>query len=179
MVTRHKYWFCSKRLFFGAVKLTKNYGYIYKYSSYGIGFDSHSEFLFTDGRYAKNVVAFGADTSSSEHVRKDIFIFVEGPKQRLDDATLIVEAKYLVKSNFALSLQYGRNSFSFVNAKIIYQLKANDSKIKKYALCLGNISKDLTCIKMKKKTGLNGYFHEFPVDYNVIDTSKIIDFVNI
>ena len=150
MVTRHKYWFCSKRLFFGAVKLTKNYGYVYKCSSYGIGFDSHSEFLFSDGRYAKNVIDFGADTSSSEHVRKDVFIFVEGPKQGLDDTTLIVEVKYLVKPNFASSLQYGCNSFSFVNAKIMYQLKANDSKIKKYPLCLGNISKDLTCINMKK-----------------------------
>ena len=137
-------------MFFGAVKLTKNYGYIYKYSSYGIGFDSHSEFLFTDGRYAKNVIVFGADMSSSEHVRKDIFSFVEGPKQGLDDTTWIVEAKYLVKSSFALSLQYGRNSFSFINAKIIYQSKANDSKIKKYPLCLGNISKDLTSINVKK-----------------------------
>ena len=28
---------------------------------------------------------------------------------------------------------------------------------------------------MKKKTGLNGYVYEFSVDYNIIDTSNIID----
>ena len=29
--------------------------------------------------------------------------------------------------------------------------------------------------KNKKKTGLNGYVYEFSVDYNIIDTSNIID----
>ena len=29
--------------------------------------------------------------------------------------------------------------------------------------------------KKKKKTGLNGYVYEFSVDYNIIDTSNIID----
>ena len=28
---------------------------------------------------------------------------------------------------------------------------------------------------MKKKTGLNGYVYEFSVDYNIIDSSNIID----
>ena len=36
------------------------------------------------------------------------------------------------------------NSFLFVNATKIYQSKARDSEIKDYALCLGNISKDIT-----------------------------------
>ena len=54
----------------------------YKYSSYGIGFDWRSEFLFTDGSYGKDVVIFGADMSSSVHVDnkgKDILILGEGP----------------------------------------------------------------------------------------------------
>ena len=50
----------------------------------------------------------------------------------------------------------GRNSFLFVNATKIYHFKAKDSEIKDYTLCLGNISKDLTIINMKKKTGLKG-----------------------
>ena len=33
----------------------------YKYTGYGIGFDSCSEFLFTDRTYEKNVIIFGAD----------------------------------------------------------------------------------------------------------------------
>ena len=47
--------------------------------------------------------------------------------------------------------------------------------MKKYPLCLQNISKDFTANNLKKKTGLNGYVYEFSVDYNVIDTSNIID----
>ena len=35
----------------------------YKYSSYGTGFDSRSEFLLTDGSFGKNVTIFGADMS--------------------------------------------------------------------------------------------------------------------
>ena len=47
--------------------------------------------------------------------------------------------------------------------------------MKKYPLCLQNISKDFTANNQKKKTGINGYVYEFSVDYNVIDTSNIID----
>ena len=41
-------------------------------------------------------------------------------------------------------------------------------------MCLGNISKDFSLDNMKK-TGLNGNVYDFSVDYNVIDTSNIID----
>ena len=51
---------------------------------------------------------------------------------------------------------------------------AKYSEIKKYPLCLGNISKDFSVDNMKK-TGLNGYVYDFSVDYNNIDTSNIID----
>ena len=54
---------------FGSVKLTKNADPDkYKYAGYSIGFDSRSEFLFTDGNYGKNVIIFGADMISSVHV---------------------------------------------------------------------------------------------------------------
>ena len=66
------------------------------------------------------------------------------------------------------------NSFLFVNATKIYRFKAKDSKKKKCPLCLGNISKDFIANNMKK-TGLNGYVYEFSVDYNIIDTSNIIN----
>ena len=47
---------------FGSVKLTKNADADkYKYSIYGIGFASLSEFIFTDESYRKNVINFGAD----------------------------------------------------------------------------------------------------------------------
>ena len=36
----------------------------------------------------------------------------------------------------------------------IYPFKAEGSETKDYAMCLGNISKDITINNMKKKTGL-------------------------
>ena len=90
--------------------------------------------------------------SSSVHIDnkgKDIFILGEGTTQGLDDTTLTAEAKYPINftqsgKRFVLSLNYnGSNSFLFVSTTKVYQFKAKDSEIKNYALCLGNISKDL------------------------------------
>ena len=149
--------FTLKDCLFGVVKLTKNADPDkYRYSGYGIGFDSRSEFLFTDG---KNAIIFGVDMSSSVHVDnkgKYISILGEVPTQGLDYTTLTAEAKYSINFSrsqikFCLSLHYnGSNSFLFVNATKRYQFKANDSEIKKYPLCLGNIPKDLTSINIKK-----------------------------
>ena len=115
---------------FGSVKLTKNSDLDkYKYTGCGIGFDSRSEFLFTDGSYEKNVVIFGADMNSSVHVyskEKDILILGKGPIQGLDDTTLTAEAKYPInftqsRKRFVLSLHYnGSNSLLFVNATKVY-----------------------------------------------------------
>ena len=68
---------------FGSVRLTKNADLDrHKYSNYGHGFNSGSEFLFTDGNIGKNIFRFGADLSSSVHIdnkNKDILIIEEGP----------------------------------------------------------------------------------------------------
>ena len=62
-------YFTLNNYLFGSVKLTKNTDPDkYKYSSYGIGFESRSEFLFTDGKIGENVVIFGADMTSSAHI---------------------------------------------------------------------------------------------------------------
>ena len=46
---------------FRSVKLTTNDDpHKCKYSGYSIGFDSHSEFLLTDGSHGKNFIIFGA-----------------------------------------------------------------------------------------------------------------------
>ena len=123
---------------FGSVKLTKNADLDkYKYSSYGIGFDSRSEILFTDGSFGKNVTIFGADISSSVYIdnkNKDILILGEKPTQGLDDTTLTAEGKYPIiftqsGKRFVLSLHYnGSSSFLFVNPAKIYQLKAKSSE---------------------------------------------------
>ena len=133
--------------------------------------------------WEKNVIIYGADLSSSEHIynkRKDFLILGERPIQELDDTTLTAEVNYpsnitQPRKRFVLSLHYnGSNSFLFVNATKIYQFKAKDSEIKDYALCLGNISKDFTINNMKK-TGLKEVVHFFSVDFNSIDTYDILD----
>ena len=86
-------------------------------------------------------------------IREKIFLG-EGPTKGLDDTTLTTEAIYAINftqpnKRFVLSLHYnGSNSFLFVNATKIYQFKAKNSKIKYYALSLGNISKDFTINKI-------------------------------
>ena len=62
--------------------------------------------------------------------------------------------------------------FFHVNTVKWYLFKANDSQIKPYPLCLGNISKDFT-IDNIKETGLKGKVLAFFVDCNAIDTSDI------
>ena len=97
--------------------------------------------------------------SSSMHVDnkgKDILILCEGPTQELDGTTFTAEAKYPINftqsgKRFVLSLHFnGSNSFLFVNATKVYQFKAENSEIKDYALCLGNVSKYFTINNMKK-----------------------------
>ena len=83
---------------FGSIKLTKNSDLDkYKYTGYSIGFDSRSEFIFTDGSYGKNAIVFAANMGSSVHgdnKGKHILILGEVPTQGLDDTTLTAKEKY-------------------------------------------------------------------------------------
>ena len=59
-------------------------------------------------------------------------------------------------------------------------IKAKESEIKHYTLCLGNISKGFTINNMKKKTGLKGSVFFFfvvvvVVAFNLIDTNDVSD----
>ena len=89
---------------FGSVKLTKHADLDkYEYTGYGIGFDSPSEFLFTEGSYGSKI----------EVEAKYPINFTESGKR------------------FVLSLHYNRsNSFLFVNATKLYQFKAKNSEKK-------------------------------------------------
>ena len=131
----------------------------------------------------ENVIIFGADMSSSVHVDnkgKDILILGEGLTQGLDDTTLTVEANiplnlynqiedlYLVYTIMEATLSY------LLMLQKMYQFKANDSEIKKYTLCLGNVSKDFTINNMKK-TGLKRSVKFFSLDYRSINTNGVLD----
>ena len=144
--------FTLKDCLFGNVKITKNADPDkYSYSGYGNGFDSCSHFSIPNFDWDKNAASFGVDISSSVHIdnnNRDILILGKGPTQGLDDTRLAAEAEYSInfsrsQRKFCLSIQYnGSNCFLSVNATKIYHFKAEDSEIKKYPLCLGNISKD-------------------------------------
>ena len=90
-----------------------------------------------------------------DNKKKDILVLGEGPTQGLDNTTITACSINFSRSNRKLeieSLHYnGSNSFLFVNDTKIYKFKAKDSEIKKYQLCLGNISKDVSANNMKKK----------------------------
>ena len=63
--------FALKSSLFAAVKITKNADKSkYKYSGYGIGFDSKGIFLHADNTCGVNVIIFGANFSSSMHANK-------------------------------------------------------------------------------------------------------------
>ena len=79
----------------------------------------------------------------------------------------------ITKKKFCLSLHYnGANSCLFVNSTEIYKFKAKDSEVLVGPICLGNISKDCSVDNMKK-TGFNGYVHDFSVDYEYIAVDDI------
>ena len=111
---------------------------------------------------------------------ENILILGKQQTKGIDNTSLTAEAEYFFNFSrsekiFCLSLHYnGSNSFLFVNGTKIHQFKAKDSDMKRYPLCIGNISKDFSVDNMKK-TQLNGYVYNFSVDYNIIDTSNIVD----
>ena len=152
-----------------------------EYFGYGIGFDRQISFSMGN-KTGKNAIIFGVDMSLSTKIdnrKKDILILGKGPTQGLEH-TLSAEKLYSINftkknTKFCLSLHYnGANSYLFVNGTEIYKLKAKDSEIVPYSLCLGNISKDWTNDNMKK-TGFNGYIYDFSTDYKAINKSGTVD----
>ena len=111
---------------------------------------------------------------------ENILILGKQQTKGIDNTSLTAEAEYFFNFSrsekiFCLSLHYNEsNSFLFVNGTKIHQFKAKGSDMKRYPLCIGDISKDFSVDNMKK-TQLNGYVYNFSVDYNIIDTSNIVD----
>ena len=131
---------------FGAIKITKNSeDDKCKYSGYGIGFDSRESFSHPSGGNGTNVIIFGADLSSSVHANNKVNnVLVQGKAlvQGINGTTIYAEKMYSTKftvnnKKFCLSLHYnGDNSYLFVNDKEIHKIKAKDSEIVPYPLCI-------------------------------------------
>ena len=137
---------------FGAIKLTKNSDIDkYKYSEYGIRFDSRGSFSHPSGENGKNVIIFGADSSNSVHANNkvnNILVLGKDFIQGINSTTIYVERMYSTNFTvnnkiFCLSLHYnGDSSYLFVNGKQIHEFKAKDSEMVPYPLCLRGLSKD-------------------------------------
>ena len=173
-----------EKCLFGAVSLTKNADIDqHKYSGYGIAFDRKGEFSLGSRRFGRNVIIFGADTSSSVHVnnkKNNMLVLGKDFVQGINGTTIYVEKDYSINfternKKFVLSLHYnGVNSYLFYNGREIHKFTAKSSEITATPLCLGNILKDFSADNMKK-TGLNGYICDFSVDYDAIAVDDILD----
>ena len=169
---------------FGEIKSIKNADVNkYKYSGYGIGFDSRGSFSHPSEGDGKNVIVFGADLSSSVHANNKVNkVLVLGKTfiQGINGTTIYAEKIYSTNfrvdnKNFYLSLHYNRdNSYLFVNGKEIHKFKAKDSEIVPYPLCVGGLSKDFE-VGYMRVSELIGYVYDFSVDYGAIAVDGILD----
>ena len=81
----------------------------------------------------------------------------------------------MTRKKFCLSLHYnGANSYLFVNGTKIIKFKPKDSEIVATAICLGNISNNISNGNMKK-TELYGYVYDFNADYDAAAVDDILD----
>ena len=96
---------------FGAVSLTEHIDIDqYKYSGYGIGFDTKGEFSFNNG-FGRNITIFGANMSSSVYANnrtKSILVLGKDFIQGLHNTTIYAERLYSInfsKSNIKILLK--------------------------------------------------------------------------
>ena len=164
--------FTLENSLYGAVMLTKNADFDKsKYSEFGIGFDPHISFSFSGGKgFAKNMIIFGADMSSSVLLgNANILILGKCPTQGLIDTTLTVDKGIGFteqQKKFCLSLQYnGSNSYLFINSVEIYKFNVKYCEINAASLSLSNVLKEFSVDNMRK-TELYGYVCDFSVDYD-------------
>ena len=155
----------------------------YKYSGYGIGFDSRESFLHPSGGDGRNVIIFGADLSSSVHANNkvnNVLVLGKSFIQGMNGTTIHAERMYSTNftvdnKRFCLSLHYnGDNSYLFVNGKEIHKFKVKDSEIAPDPMCLRGLTKDFE-IGYMRAGGLIGYIYDFSVYYGAIAVDEILD----
>ena len=76
---------------------------------------------------------------------------------------------------FCLSLHYNSdNSYLFVNGKEVTKVKAKNSELIKYPMCLGGLSKDYNK-NSRKDTGLYENVYDFSISYSVATNYEMLD----
>ena len=136
---------------FGATSTVKNsYKEKYVQSGYGIAFDGKGEWNFGND-FARNVIIFRADNSSSSHTDNlinDFLILGEGDTPSINRSFGAAEKKIDIniskaKAQYSLSLHYNSdNSYLFMNGKEIYKFKASPKNNVSSRFCLGIISNE-------------------------------------
>ena len=155
----------------------------YVYSGYGIPFDSGGSWCF-DNDFARNVIIFGVDNSSSSHSdnRKNNFLILgEVPTYGINGSLMHQKKKLILTSvtttqKFCLSLHYsGDNSYLFVKRKEIFKFKADNRNVNfPTQFWLGGIPNGFSNTE-SREVSLNGSVYDFSVYYNSFDKSNIIN----
>ena len=147
--------FALKYCLFRAVKLSKNANLDNNKMlccGYVIGFNSCWIFSIRNFDWSRFVILFDVVNSSLPHIgnrKKDISILNEKQAQKS-------EAKYPTNTTnirnklFLVCIIIEARRFLYAYSVKTHRLKAKESEIKSYTLCLDNISKDLTIDNMKK-----------------------------
>ena len=115
----------------------------YVYSGYRIAFDGKGEWSF-DNDYARNVIIFGIDNSSSSHAGNlnNFLILVKGDTFGINGSFGELEKNFSInftKANtkFCLSFHYNVNkNYLFVNVKEIFKFKAECKEISLNRMCM-------------------------------------------
>ena len=153
------------------------------HGGYGIAFDGAGSWSFAN-EFARNVIIFGDDNSSSSHAdnRKNNFLVLgEGPTEDINDSMGPEERTFSInfsktKTKFCLSLHYnGGNSYLFVNGKEIYEFNTDNKNVNcPTQFYLGTISKKIEYFE-SEEVSYKGNFYDFSVDYDANDKSEILN----
>ena len=164
-----------KHCLFGATNIVKNSDKEkYVYCGQRITFDSAGSWSF-DNDFARNVIIFGVDNSSSSHSENrtnNFLILGEGPTYGVNGSFGSPEKKFNINNTqantkFCFCLHCNAdNSYLFVNGKEIYKLKV-DNKNANFPtqFCRGSTSNGFSNTE-SREVSLNGNVYDFSVDYN-------------
>ena len=155
---------------FGATNIVKNSDKEkYIYSGYGITFGSAGSWSFDNG-FARNVVIFGVDNSSSSHSdnrQNNFLVLGEGPTYVINGRFGSPEKKFSInftKSNTKFCLSWhcnADNSYLFVNGKEIFKFKADNKNVNfPSQFCLRSISNGFSNTE-SREVSLNGNVYYF------------------
>ena len=134
--------------------------------------------------FARNVIIFGVDNSSSSHLDniKNVFLILgEGDTFGIN-RSLAAPGKLFninfrkAKTKFCLSFHYNdENCYLFVNGKEINKSKASNKNVNfPSQYCLGSISNKFESEEVKSEdVSFIGNLYDFSVDYDVIDKCNI------